>query len=261
MNAKYDRIGDNYNSTRKADPYLSQQILTLLTPQVNAKYLDIGCGTGNYTIALQNKGFHFIGMDPSEKMINRAKELYPEGEWFLGKAEETQLESDSVDGILASLTVHHWNELVIAFKELYRVLKTSGRIVIFTSTSEQMEGYWLNHYFPKMLKDSIVQMPDFEILQEAILQAGFQNITAQKYFVQPGLQDHFLYCGKDRPSLYFKQEIRNGISSFSDLANAVEVKTGLAALKKDIEEGTINKIIKEYENDLGDYLFMVATKN
>ncbi|MEL7123283.1 MAG: class I SAM-dependent methyltransferase, partial [Bacteroidota bacterium] len=138
---------------------------SFLNPKMNAKYLDIGCGTGNYTIALQKKGFNFIGMDPSQKMITRAKELYPDGEWVLGKAEKTQLADNTIDGILASLTVHHWSDLVIAFGEFNRVLKNSGKIVVFTSTSEQMKGYWLNHYFPKMLLDSIVQMPNFEVIQ------------------------------------------------------------------------------------------------
>ncbi|GAA4955738.1 hypothetical protein GCM10023314_31870 [Algibacter agarivorans] len=36
-------------------------------------YLDIDCGTGNYTNALQKVGFHFIGIDPSNKMLEKAK--------------------------------------------------------------------------------------------------------------------------------------------------------------------------------------------
>lgn len=35
MQAKYDRIGNGYNNTRKADPYLTDKFWTLLDPKPN----------------------------------------------------------------------------------------------------------------------------------------------------------------------------------------------------------------------------------
>ena len=49
MKEKYDIIGVNYNLTRKADPYLYKRLHFFLNPQIKGTYLDIGCGTGNYT--------------------------------------------------------------------------------------------------------------------------------------------------------------------------------------------------------------------
>lgn len=45
----YDTIGKTYDSTRQADPEITQKLLELLCPIVGGKYLDIGCGSGNYT--------------------------------------------------------------------------------------------------------------------------------------------------------------------------------------------------------------------
>ena len=56
MEAKYDKIGINYNLTRKADNYLTERLYALLNPDKSGIYLDIGCGTGNYTIEFQKKG-------------------------------------------------------------------------------------------------------------------------------------------------------------------------------------------------------------
>ncbi|NNC49347.1 MAG: class I SAM-dependent methyltransferase [Flaviramulus sp.] len=260
MSVKYDDIGINYNSTRRADPYLTSQLLKYLNPKHNGLYLDIGCGTGNYTITLQKRGVGFIGIDPSVKMLDIARSKNPDVEWKLGVSEKTGLPNDYVDGIMASLTIHHWTDFKKAFTELFRILKKDGDLVIFTSSPEQMKGYWLNHYFPKMMNASIIQMPSINKIEMAAKKAGFKFKTSENYFVKPDLEDKFLYCGKHNPELYFNESIRHGISSFSSLANKVEVEKGLIALRKDINSGKITDVIKSYKNDLGDYLFLVLNK-
>ncbi len=259
-NAKYDRIGADYNLTRKADTYLTQQLIRHLQPTKSGKYLDIGCGTGNYTHALQKKGFDLIGIDPSELMLEKAKLKNTQIYWKTGAAENIGLPEKFVDGIIGFLTIHHWRDLKIGFSELYKVLKPNGRIVIFTSTPEQMKGYWINHYFPKMLLNSIAQMPTLEKVKIAMIHSGIEFIETHKYCIRPDLEDLFLYCGKQNPELYFDKQVRYGISSFSSLSNRVEVAKGLSDLRADIDSGKINEIIKSYENDFGDYLFVIGKK-
>ncbi len=261
MEAKYDKIGKNYNLTRKADTHLVENLLKHLAPKEHGIYLDIGCGTGNYTIELQKRGFQFIGIDPSKKMLEKAKIKNSTIDWRIGSAENTGLPHNHVDGIVGSLTIHHWTDLKKGFKELNNVLKQNGKIVILTSTSRQMKGYWLNHYFPQMLEDSINQMPTLELVKEAMEYAKFKLIKTEKYFIHPELEDKFLYCGKHNPKLYFDEQIRNGISSFSSLSNKKEVVKGLSEMKLDIATGRINKIIHQYENQLGDYLYLTGIKS
>jgi len=261
MEAKYNKIGINYNQTRKADKYLTQQLLGFLNPQSSGYYLDIGCGTGNYTNEFQIRGFPFIGIDPSTEMLKKAKIKNPKVDWQIGSAEKTGLADNTVDGIIGTLTIHHWKDLTRGFTELFRVLKAGGQIVIFTSTPAQMEGYWLNHYFPKMLQDSMLQMPKLDKVKAAMQQAQFEIVGTYKYFIQPDLEDKFLYSGKHAPKFYLDKSIRQGISSFSALANKKEVAKGLIDLDRDIAHGTIKKIIANYENNLGDYLFIVGKKS
>lgn len=260
MQVKYDKIGLDYNLTRRADPYLTEQLFHHLAPFKDGIYLDIGCGTGNYTNELQKKGFQFIGIDPSERMLEKAQRKNSKIDWRVGSAENTGLPENTLDGIVASLTIHHWTDLKMGFSELNRVLKPGSKIVLFTSTPKQMKGYWLNHYFPKMLSDSIIQMPDLKHVEEAMEDAGMECLNTEKYFIKPDLQDQFLYCGKQNPELYFDDQIRQGISSFSSLANQPEVEHGLSELRKDIDSGKINRIIQQYENDLGDYLYIIGKK-
>ncbi len=260
MDAKYNEIGTDYNSTRKADLFLTNKLIKHLSPRKNGIYLDIGCGTGNYTNELEKYGLRLIGIDPSEKMLEKARLKNSNVDWKLGTAENIELSDNSVDGVIGSLTIHHWTDLKKGFSELHRVLKPDGRIVIFTSTPKQMKGYWLNHYFPKMLEESIDQMPSIDKVEEAMTRSNIAIVEYEKYYIQPDLQDKFLYCGKQNPDLYFDEQIRNGISSFSSLANRTEVEQGLTNLKSDIDSGKINTIIDSYDNDLGDYLYIIGKK-
>ena len=259
MTEKYDDIGIDYNLTRQADPYISKRLYYYLQPKRNQHHLDIGCGTGNYTNVLRKKGLKIIGVDPSIEMLTKALTENPDGTWIQGKSEDIPLQKNSIDACLASLTIHHWNDINQGFNEIERVLKPKGTFVLFTSTPKQMKGYWLNHYFPKMLKDSMLQMPTFEHIEMALIQNGFKNIETEAYFVKPDLKDLFLYAGKDRPDLYLNPKVRQSISSFSDLAHIDEVQQGLKQLKQDISSGKIDSIKDSYKNSDGDYQFVVAS--
>jgi ubiquinone/menaquinone biosynthesis C-methylase UbiE len=256
----YNTIGAGYNNTRQPDKYLVSKLTGFLKPKPEGLYLDIGCGTGNYTTAIANEKYNFVGVEPSHKMLGIANAKSQRIKWLTGSAEQIPAEHNLFDGAIATLTIHHWKNLETAFKELYRVLNVDGKIVMFTSTPDQMKGYWLNHYFPGMLENSILQMPSFETVQKCAVKAGFRNIFSEKYFVQNELTDLFLYAGKNRPELYLKEIVRNGISSFANLALKDEVESGLRKLENDINSNKINDVIVRYENSIGDYLFVVIEK-
>jgi SAM-dependent methyltransferase len=211
-------------------------------------------------MSLAKKGFNFIGVEPSEHMLNEASSRNQKISWLKGNAEQIPASDRMFDGAIATLTIHHWTDLKKALKEINRVLADKGRFILFTSTPEQMKGYWLNHYFPKMLHDSIIQMPSIADIEEAIKQTEFEITDIEKYFIKDDLQDCFLYVGKNYPERYFNDTIRHGISSFSSLANSDEVSQGLLNLRKDIDSGAFHKIKAQYANELGDYLFIRIDK-
>ena len=122
----YDLGGEQYGFTRSADPYLTAKI-SISPPHSSGMHLDIGCGTGNYTMALAAKGLNFTGIDPSEKMLDVARAKAPDIPWRVGSAENIPADNDTFDNIIATLTLHHWDNLDTAFAEIHRVLKTQGK--------------------------------------------------------------------------------------------------------------------------------------
>ena len=258
--ADYDEIGIGYDQTRRADPHIVSRIVHHLDIRDEGLYLDVACGTGNYTVAAAGlTGAAFCGIDVSEHMIGTARKKSREIQWSVGDVCAMPYRDSTFSGALCILAVHHFEDLDGALNEVFRVMDR-GRLVIFTSDRQQMEGYWLNEYCPETMCRSTANMPDIAEVSHSLARAGFENIVTELYEVQPDLQDWFMYCGKHRPEMYLDPTIRKGSSGFAKFADRDEVTRGLERLSRDIESGRIDEVIASYDNDHGDYAFLVAEK-
>lgn len=259
VSAPYDRLAPGYDSTRRADPYLAARCIELLQIEPAGLYLDLACGTGNYTAALAAAGARICGVDRSAAMVARAQPKSGTVRWCVALAGALPFRNGLFAGALCTLAIHHFASLEPAFREVFRALGR-GRFVIFTAAREQMRGYWLNEYFPEAMGNAIAQMPEVEAVVGELRSCGFGGIHAEPYAVRPGLRDFFLYAGKERPALYLDPQVRAGISYFSMLASPAEVAQGCRRLAADIESGRIEQVRAAYRHDRGDYLFVVADK-
>jgi len=255
---RYNTIGKDYNTTRRADPFIVERLYAMLAPIPAGIYLDIGCGTGNYLTAFSHKGLQFIGVDPSEVMLQQAKAKNDHTVFIQAKAESLSLPGAHFDGTIAVLTMHHWDDIGKGLMEVHRVLKPGAHMACFSFTPQQVMGYWLRHYFPEMIERSSRTIPAWNEMEQLLLNAGFSHVETEPYFIKEDLQDNFLYSHKTRPEQYLRQEIRNNISSFTSFSDRGEVAKGLLQLETDINSGKIKEIMKNYENEIGDYLFIQA---
>ena len=188
-----------------------------------------------------------IGADTSTTMLDEAKKKSNKVTWLTGSAEAIPLPDNSINGAIATFTTHHWTDPEKAFAELDRILIPGSPIVILTFTPEQEHGYWLRHYFPEMIARTVNRKTNYHLVIETALHAGFKISLTEKYFVHNGLQDHFLYCGKHNPEMYFDEAIQNGISSFAMTENRDEITRGLSMLREDINTGKFSDVKKQYE--------------
>lgn len=260
MNGIYNEIGMGYDTTRCADPEILNILASLLSLNKNGLYLDVGCGTGNYTHELSKMGGTWKAFDQSELMIAKAKEKNSNIEWSVFDVIKTSYQSLSFNSIVCTLAIHHFPHLNTAFEEISRVLTPNGKFVIFTSTPEQMQTYWLNHYFPIMLKHSIEQMPSVSKIEAALRNANLKLIDTKPFSVSTELKDLFLYSGKQRPKMYLSEAVRAGISSFRNFCPNTELESGISSLTADIDSGYIKTIIEQHEEGKGDYCFLISQK-
>ena len=256
--AIYNRIGKSYDATRRADPFIASRLADYFGIHSQGIYLDAACGTGNYTLALTEKGGEWYAVDQSAQMIKKASAKSSNVKWKLADVAALPFADSTFDGAVCTLAIHHFASLDSAFGEIRRVLKPkNSTFVIFTSAPEQTANYWLAKYFPNAIEKSAAQLPDLKTISDALRNAGFAHIETEPYQVREDLQDLFLYSGKFKPEMYLNADFRANISTFSLLAEDAETNVGCERLAADIEDGRIKKIIKQHKNT-DDYLFVIA---
>jgi ubiquinone/menaquinone biosynthesis C-methylase UbiE len=106
---------------------------------ISGVILDIGTGPGRLPIqiAKQVKNAKVFGIDLSADMIKIAKRnADKEGvgnriEFRVGSAYDTGFENNSIDLIVSTGMIHHLKKPLIAFNEMYRILKRGGVAWLF----------------------------------------------------------------------------------------------------------------------------------
>ena len=257
MAAKYDRIGDGYDRTRRPDPRIAERLMSLLDAAPGASILDVACGTGNYTFALAERGLATVGGDLSQTMLARARAKHPHLPLVLADGAALPFSDDAFTHAITTLAIHHMADLTAVFASVRRVVAGGGRYVIFSALPEQVAAYWLTAYFPAMMAGAVRACPTRRTVEAALSTAGFRSLALEPWDVPPDLTDLFLYAGKDRPELYFDEDFRNGISGFREYGGA-EVPDGLARLRADLDSGRWQEIRAGADQGRGDYCFFVA---
>lgn len=103
-------------------------MIDLLDPQHNERILDLGCGTGELTHAISQKGATVIGMDADPQMIAKAKHQFPALHFQVADARSFHL-PEPVDAVFSNAALH-WvpdSERVIA--SIAKSLPPGGRFV------------------------------------------------------------------------------------------------------------------------------------
>jgi ubiquinone/menaquinone biosynthesis C-methylase UbiE len=92
--------------------------------------LDVGCGAGLSTRALQGIARQCLGIDPSAAMVNCAASLVPGASFMVGNAEELPVPSASMNLITAAGSLNY-ADLSRFFPEAVRALAPGGVLVVY----------------------------------------------------------------------------------------------------------------------------------
>jgi len=235
MENAYDRIGVGYSKHRCADPRLVDALTRALALAPPAVLADIGAGTGNYSRAMADRGFHIEAVEPSPVMRKQAV-THPLVAWRRGTAEAIPLGDDSVDGVFCILASHHFGDLESGVSEMARICR-AGPIVWFTLDPRREELPWLRNYFPELHEQGLKVFRPLEEVCHLLEARAKRQITAIPWPVPNDLQDCFWAAGWRRPEMYLDPEIRASISLFA-LADPAALADGLSMLERDLADGT-----------------------
>jgi ubiquinone/menaquinone biosynthesis C-methylase UbiE len=120
-------------------------LLELLGDVAGLRVLDVGCGPGFYAEELVARGADVVAFDQGERMVELARhrlrdtatvrvhDLADPLDW---------VEDESFDRALAALVIHHLDDWGSALREIHRVLRPGGSLVLST---HHPTADWLRH--------------------------------------------------------------------------------------------------------------------
>jgi len=192
----FSRAAQTYDAVASLQRDVGEQLLQKLQRDDGVKQvLDLGCGTGYFAEALQQKfpQAEVLGLDLAEGMLQfaRARHL-SRFNWLCGDAEQLPLADESIDVIFSSLALQWCAHMPSVLAELRRVLKPGGHIVFSTlgprtfhelkSAWQQVDGYVHVNRFtePEILSTQVqaeLQLQEFVRVDSVLEFASLTELT------------------------------------------------------------------------------------
>jgi demethylmenaquinone methyltransferase / 2-methoxy-6-polyprenyl-1,4-benzoquinol methylase len=158
------------------------------------RVLDACCGTGDLALADERAGGRVVGLDFSERMLERARRKSASVEWVRGDLLELPFEDASFDAATVGFGVRNVADLERSLRELRRVLRPGGRLGILEVTTPRgplrlFYRLWFDAIVPvlgKLLRGgsaytylpaSVRRFPGPDDLAALLEQAGFGNVS------------------------------------------------------------------------------------
>jgi SAM-dependent methyltransferase len=169
----------------KGNAALNNSIKDLLDLQENDKVLEIGFGPGkliNEIASITTKGI-VEGIDFSEAMyaeackINKKYIASNRVKIQKGNCDDMPYENESFDKICTSNTIYFWDDPNKIIKEMFRVIKYRGTIVLGFRDKEQMEKL--------PLSDDVFNLYSLEEVKTFLSNAGFADIRIEESGEKP----------------------------------------------------------------------------
>lgn len=179
----YDDYAEKYAQTRWAVPWIVHPLLReahQIPP--HSTVVEIGCGTGNYIIAIAQElpSYTYRGFDLSEGMLKEARTRSQTVEFTRGNADvRFPYPDQSCELAFCVDVIHHVTDLNAFFQEVFRMLKSGGRLLIVTDSEDNIRRRSLTKYFPETLEVELTRYAKAEELRANAAQAGLAYLGVE----------------------------------------------------------------------------------
>lgn len=151
----FDRVAHQWDKMQESffSEAVRNKAFSIASVQEGKIAADIGAGTGFITGGLVEKGLRVIAVDKSEAMLAEMRKKFAgvEGiDYRHGEAEKLPIPDGAVDYAFANMYLHHVEFPLMAIKEMVRILKPGGKLVItdmdehtFEFLKEEQHDRWM----------------------------------------------------------------------------------------------------------------------
>ncbi len=125
----FDRVAELYDRVRPAYP---EALLDFATEGRQIQdALEVGCGPGQLTAALVERGFRVQAVEPGEELAARARVRAPGAVVRVGRFEDVALPAAAFDAVF-SASAFHWVDPAVGWKKVARVLRRPGVLALLS---------------------------------------------------------------------------------------------------------------------------------
>lgn len=227
MPLDYDDLAAAYVRNRRIHPGVLR--LLVETGRINdaSAVLEVGCGTGNYSIALHGAtGCRAAGVDPSAQMLATARARSQAIDFRQGRAEALPFAIENFDLIFSVDVIHHLADRAAFFREAVRLLRLGGRLCTVTDSAADIRRRRpLSSHFPETVALELARYPGIETLQAEMAEAGFTPIwseTTEQPYLLTDIQG-------------YRERAYSSLHLLADDA----FRRGVALLERDLRDGPI----------------------
>ena len=195
----FDTVAESYDRTNDLlsfgqDRLWRKKVLKAVNPQPGQTILDLAAGTGSSSVVFAKEGVKVIASDFSEGMLAVGRKRHPELEFVYADATKLPFKDASVDAVTISFGLRNVNEPKTALKEMLRVLKPGGTVVIceFSQVSvpviRSFYNFYLKRVLPRLSSLLASNQGAYEYLSESIM-AWPKQIELVKWLTDAGFVD------------------------------------------------------------------------
>jgi 2-polyprenyl-6-hydroxyphenyl methylase/3-demethylubiquinone-9 3-methyltransferase len=200
MNTAADISGYIYEDSGQnaSHDYLLPAVLEILRSlhigPVHPRLFELGCGNGAVAEVLTQRGYHIVGVDPSQQGIAHAQTRYPHLDLQLGSAYDDLAGKYGRFPVVLSLEVVEHLYAPRAFaRTLFDLVESDGTAIVSTP----YHGYWknlalalsgqLDHHFTALWDHGHIKFWSIPTLTQLLQEAGFGSITFHRVGRMPAL--------------------------------------------------------------------------
>jgi SAM-dependent methyltransferase len=178
--AGFDRCAARYEELRPVDANWWQvfDAAVRLGELRGARVLEVGCGTGRFTHALEERELaRAWAIDVSPAMVARARALGVNAR--VARAESLPFKRGWFDAVVMRMVLHLLDR-GRALEEATRVLGPSGRLVVATEDPASFDDVWFAAYFPSVPDVDRARFPDEQTLRSELETAGLPHVRVER---------------------------------------------------------------------------------
>lgn len=159
-------------------------IVQAMAPSADACILDLGCGTGQLAARLAERvpRGSVLGVDPAEEMIRVARRQHRHRKnlrFAVGSSEAIPADAGVFDVVASTISFHHWARPVDSLRDIARVLRPNGRVLILDLCRDNLFMAGLDQ-LQRWLQPSHAGIASTTEMRRYCSRAGFRRLQITK---------------------------------------------------------------------------------